>query len=132
MKYFKGKRRIALILLAFVLGIALIVIPFSTGRENDESKDTLESYKTNLEEEVASLASGVKGVGKCRVLITFERGALNTYKGGELIETRPPLVMGVTVVCEGGDSDQVRARLTEMLTALFDIPSNRVAVLKYR
>jgi stage III sporulation protein AG len=51
-------------------------------------------------------------------------------ENGELTESRPPLVLGVTVVCSGGDSDHVRARLTEMITALFDIPSNRVAVLK--
>ena len=125
-----SKKRLAAIALAFLLGILLIMLPLFGGKEEERSDDTLSGYKLELEEEVASLASAVKGVGKCRVLITFERGAQNTYKGGELVETRPPLVLGVTVVCDGADSDLVRARLTEMLTALFGIPSSRVAVLK--
>ena len=129
MNYFKGRRRLLAVALLLFVGALLILLPFSTGKE-EKSELTLEEYKVDLEEEVASIASGVKGVGKCRVLITFERGAQNTYKGGELIETRPPLVLGVTVVCDGADSDNVRVRLTDMITALFNIPSNRVAVLK--
>jgi stage III sporulation protein AG len=128
--YFKGKRRIALIVLAVALGLFLLMLPASDGVEGAASPDSLDEYRERLEAEVASLASDVKGVGKCRVLITFERGGQYTYKNGELTESRPPLVLGVTVVCSGGDSDHVRARLTEMITALFDIPSNRVAVLK--
>ncbi len=119
-----------MIALALLVGLFLISAPFSEAAEEASRTDPLEEYKKTLEAEVASLASGVKGVGKCRVLITFERGAQYTYKSGELVETRPPLVLGVTVVCSGAESDLVRARLTEMLTALFDIPSNRVAVLK--
>lgn len=129
-KYFKGRKKLLALVAVFLLGILLIALPLSGVKEETGSEDTLSEYRLELEEEVASLASAVKGVGKCRVLITFERGAQNTYKGGELVETRPPLVLGVTVVCDGADSDHVRVRLTEMLTALFDIPSSRVAVLK--
>ena len=129
-EYFKGRKRIVTVAAVSLLGMLLILLPLSAVKEETGSEDTLYEYKLELEEEVASLASTVKGVGRCRVLITFERGAQNTYKGGELVETRPPLVLGVTVVCDGADSDHVRVRLTEMLTALFDIPSSRVAVLK--
>jgi stage III sporulation protein AG len=128
--YFKGKRRLAVIALALIVGFVLLIAPRSDTWEEYSENDTLSEYKKTLEAEVASLPSGVKGVGRCRVFITFERGAQYTYKSGELVETRPPLVRGVTVVCSGAESDLVRARLTEMLTALFDIPSNRVAVLK--
>ena len=117
-------------ILLVAIGLLLIIIPLSEGSADLETEQTLEEYRESLEEEVASLASGIKGVGRCRVLITFERGSLNTYKGGTLTETRPPLVSGVTAVCDGAENDQVRARLTEMITALFGIQSNRVAVLK--
>ena len=128
--YLKGKRRLGVIALALFVGLLLIAAPFSGATDEASVGDPLGEYKKTLEADVASLASGIKGVGKCRVFITFERGAQYTYKGGELVETRPPLVLGVTVICSGGESDLVRARLTEMLTALFDIPSSRVAVLK--
>ena len=62
-------------------------------------------------------------------MVTFSRGEENTYKGSKLTESRPPEVLGVTVVCDGGDNATVRARLTEMLSALFGIGSNRIAVL---
>ena len=129
-EYFKGRRRLLYVIIPLLLGLMLLVLPMSASGGDESTAQTLEEYKASLEEEVASLASGVRGVGKCRVLITFERGTQNTYKGGELIETRPPLVLGVTVVCDGAESDRVRASLTEMITALFGIPSNRVAVLK--
>ena len=38
--------------------------------------------------------------------------------------------MGVTVVCDGGKSDRVRADICELMRALFDIGSNRIAVLE--
>jgi stage III sporulation protein AG len=129
-EYFKGRRRTVAVALLVLLGLFLLLLPLMGGRENDGAGDPLLSYKERLESEVSSLAANVRGVGRCRVFITFERGELNTYKNGELIESRPPLVLGVTVVCEGGENGTVRARLTEMLTALFDIPSNRVAVLR--
>ena len=62
-------------------------------------------------------------------MITFERGEERTYKGSQIIETKPPRVLGVSVLCEGGASDRVRAEITEMLCALFDIGANRVSVL---
>jgi stage III sporulation protein AG len=52
------------------------------------------------------------------------------YKGSSVVERKPPKVKGVTIACRGADSDGVRSQLTEMMTALFDIGSNRVAILK--
>ena len=98
--------------------------------KSEKNTDTLEEYRQKLEEELVSLCTSVEGVGKCRVFITFDKGAQNTYKNGTLIETKPPHVSGVTVVCDGGESDRVKSSLTKMITALFGIGSNRVAILK--
>ena len=114
------------------IGIVLIFVSSSFGKTEKESSDgiTLDEYKVRLEDEIASICSDVSGVGKCRVVITLERGEQNVYKGSAVIETKPPKVLGVTVVCRGADSDSVRAELTDMLTALFEIGANRVAILK--
>ena len=114
------------------LGIILIFISSSFAKSEDKGSGeiTLDEYKDRLEEEIASICSDVDGVGKCRVFITLERGEQNVYKGTSVIETKPPKVLGVTVICRGANSDTVRAELTDMLTALFDIGSNRVAILK--
>ena len=115
------------------VGIILIFISSSFGNQKADNKTdeiTLDEYKERLEEDISSICSDVSGVGKCRVFITLERGEQNTYKGSSVIETKPPKVLGVTVVCRGADSDYVRSELTDMLTALFDIGANRVAILK--
>ena len=116
-----------------VLGIVLILA--SSYGENDKKQKeekavSLDEYREFMESEIASLCSSVSGVGKCRVFITFERGEETVYKGSSIVEKKPPQVKGVMIVCKGADSDNVRGQLTDMMTALFDIGSNRVAILK--
>ena len=131
--YMKKNKKAWRVAVLIAVGIFLILISSSPGGKKNEEKTTditLETYKEALESELVSLCSDIDGVGKCRVFITFERGVLNTYKGSSIVETKPPRVLGVTVVCRGADSDCVRGALIDMITALFDIGSNRVAVLK--
>ena len=132
LKLVKNKRILAVVLLA-LLGIALILVS-SRGNGEDtnrkEKETSLAEYREALEAEIASLCSSVEGVGKCRVIITFERGEETVYKGTSVIEVRPPKVKGVIIACRGADKDAVRAELTDMMTALFDIGSNRVAISK--
>ncbi len=126
--FFKEKKKIALIFI--LLSIGLLLVALSSIEQTDENdSDSLSEYKEELEERLEKLCSEVDGVGKCTVMVTFSRGEENTYKGNQIIETRPPEVLGVTVVCDGGDSTAVKARLVQMLSALFDIGSNRIAVL---
>ena len=130
-RYIKENKRIILIALFALVGIFFVIISSSSGGDEVEKKEiTLDEYMELLEAEIESLCSDVDGVGSCRVFITFERGVQDTYKGSNIIESKPPRVLGVTVVCRGGDSDAVRSSVTEMICALFDIGYNRVAVLK--
>ncbi len=128
--YLKENKKIKNILLAVTLGLALVLIFAGSGEKSGGDAMTLDEYRLRLEDEVASLCSDIEGVGKCRVYITLERGEQNIYKGSSVIETKPPRVLGVTVICRGADSTEVRSELTDMLSALFDIGANRVAVLK--
>ena len=132
MTFIKGNKSFLKIGILIIVGIVLILASSkSTGKESAEKQEmTLDVYKENLENEVADLCRDVEGVGKCRVFITLERGEQNSYKGSMIMETKPPKVLGVTVVCRGADSDTVKSELTKMLTALFDIGANRIAILK--
>lgn len=132
MQYLKENKKARSIIILILVGAVLILASGSFSKNKDSGKDviTLDEYRERLEEEIASICSDVDGVGKCRVYITLERGEQNVYKGSSVIETKPPKVMGVTVICRGADSAAVRGELTEMITALFDIGSNRVAILK--
>ncbi len=126
--FFKEKKKIALILLLVSLGLMLVALSSVTS-DDVADQESLSEYKEELEERLEKLCSEVDGVGKCTVMVTFSRGEENTYKGSQLTESKPPKVLGVTVVCDGGESSAVKARLSQMLCALFDIGANRVAVL---
>ena len=132
-QFFKEKyRRIALIV---AIGVGTLLVAFSfigTGDdgEGDANAQTLAEYKAELECELEAVCSSIKGVGRCEVIVTFSRGAENTYKGATLIESKPPEVMGVSVICEGADSDEVRADIVGMMASLFGIGKNRISVMK--
>ena len=132
-EYILSNKKTVLLIVLFLFGILMLTFSSSLFSQEEEAKDTLEltEYKKNLEEELSEICSSVRGVGKCRVMVTFERGEEKVYKGSSLIESRPPKVMGVTVVCRGADSDAVRSEIVDMMVALFDIGANRVSVLKF-
>jgi len=130
----KDKKRLSAIVLLFAVGLLLLAMSsISSDKEASEVKEiSLAEYKERLEGELEDACSRIEGVGSCRVIVTFERGAENTYKSGVLVESKPPTVMGVTVICRGADSASVRTAITGMMTSLFDIGANRVAVMKLK
>ena len=115
---------IGLVIFGLLLSLSL------GGEEKSKEPETLSEYKLLMEAELEKLCSSLDGVGKCSVTVSFSRGAESSYKGGKLTETKPPKIMGVAVACKGADSPRVRQALCELFTSLYDIPSNRVAILK--
>lgn len=110
----KGKR------LVFALGVtalAVFLIFFGAAEKTEEEQATASDTRAEIE----ALCSSVEGVGKCRVTVVFEPDGVT---GDE------ERVYSVAVVCEGGDSIYVRARLIELITTLYGIGSNRVSVMK--
>ena len=116
----------------FLVALGLFLILFSSFGEKEDSEEytSLSEYKRQLEDELSEMCERVLGVGRCYVTLSFERGEQSTYKGSTLVETKPPKVLGVTVVCKGADSDYVKGQIVNMMSSLFDIGTNRIAVLK--
>ncbi len=110
----KGKKML-FFAAAAVLTLALIIIP----RLN--TNDSADSFENETEKRIAELCSSVEGVGKCRVMVTFEK------TDGKNEEAR---VYSVAVLCEGADNITVRARLVGLISSLYGIGSNRVSVVK--
>ena len=91
---------------------------------------------------------GPSGAGKTTVMVTLGTGeemiyALDTQSGdmqsqqthvlledgSALTETVcVPQVCGVAVLCEGGADVRIAARITELVSALLDLPSNHICV----
>lgn len=141
--------------LAAVLGVtAMLLILLSELRSGSGAETPVASapdaavYQTQLEQRLAGLIAQVEGAGKTAVMVTLETGeeriyALDTQSGqtqsqqthvllkdGTALEQTVylPRICGVAVVCEGGGDVRVAARITEMISALLDLPSNRICV----
>ena len=105
--WIKGDRRVRWLFLAAVVGVLILALPTVFSGVNGADDGT-----TDIERICAS----VDGVGECRVLLSF----------GEDGES----VVAVAVICEGGDSLDVRHRLTELLSSFYGIGYNRICVEK--
>ena len=129
-KIFKDKKKLSAVIILLAVGIMLVAVSGASEESGGKQEISLAEYKAELEDELENMCSSIKGVGKCRVMLTFERGEENTYKGSSLVESKPPRVLGVSVVCRGADSPEIKRALVDMLSALFDIGTNRISVLK--
>ena len=144
--------------LAAALGVAAMVLilcsevwPASGGSRTGDgapSGQTAASYRAGLEQQLAGLIAQVEGAGETTVMVTLESGeeriyATDTQTGTEqsrqthvLLEdgtaleetTYLPTVCGVAVVCDGGGDVGVEARITALVSALLDVPANRICV----
>lgn len=110
-----------------------------------------------LEEKLSGILSKVEGAGEVRVMLTVQSGmervlatdrdvtesddrrtkreetlVISSGSNEEvvLITQRYPTFQGALVVCRGGDDPQVRLTLTQALSALTGLSSNRITVCK--
>lgn len=131
--FLKTHKRAGLLFFLLLLCGTLFLLGGRGGKEEETAeKNETERYLAALTEETESFCSSVRGVGRCRVMITLASGEECVYRGGTKISSVPPRVLAVSVVCEGGGSDRVRRELSALLSSLFDIGENRVTVLKLK
>ena len=129
--FIKHRKNLLLIIIA-ILGCVVVFASAigGGGGAEEKSEDSLKQYKSELEGELSDLLCRVSGAGRCMVSVTFSEGERLEYKGSAVIGRRPPVVWGVTVLCEGGGSDSVRREISEIISALYGIGHNRICVLK--
>ena len=102
--YLKEKKTLAIIIFIAAVGICLML--FGTGTHTLTSADT--------EKRVEALCEQIDGVTDASVMI------MNGADGN---------VRGVAIVCTGGDDANTKLLLTELICALFGIPSSSVSVV---
>lgn len=105
----KYKYAIAVVL----LGVFLMLLP-GGGREKER---TLEPQgQTGVQEEMEATLSAFEGVGRLRVMLTADP---QTQRWA-----------GAVVVCEGGGSAAVRLQLTQAVSALTGLSTDKIAIVK--
>ena len=103
----RGGGRLVALVAVFILGIGMIIL--GRAGASDEVADA------TLSESVAQLCSMIEGVGECRVMLT---------------ESEEGEVLSAAILCDGGDRVEVRAALTDMISELFGIGTNRISIHK--
>lgn len=99
--------------------ILLIALP-SLGK----SEKTVET-ELSTEERLAALCNSVKGVSDAEVMITYETTATSTFLGRTDTGQN---ILGVAVVCNGGDDPTVKLALYELIRSLFSLPTTQISV----
>lgn len=114
-----------------------------------------ESYVAEMEKRLESTLEKISGVGNADVMITAAGSGEYIYARDEKTETDSdsvskdeqyviiggsgdkkalvrkvdnPEIMGVIVVCEGGDSNVVKEKVYSAVSAAFNIPSQKIFV----
>ena len=109
--FLRGRRSFILLAVLLCVG-AFLLIP----------RDVEESTAATDEERLAALCSSIEGVGECKVYITYSPAT----------RSETARVESVAVVCRGASSPQVRAEITELISSLFGIGTNRISVAKMK
>lgn len=158
-KALAGKYKYAILLLA--VGIVLMLLPTSgkkTAREPQQEtvSFSLEDVERRMEQAIGSM----EGVGRVRVMLTLKSGAvleLASDSGDSLRDTEQktdrrivklnrgsgaqdvvvtgclyPTYRGAVVVCEGAGSSTVRLAVTQAVSVLTGLPSDRITVVKWK
>ena len=116
-----------------------------------ENKDP-SAYASFVEAKVKEICSGISGVGDVFVVVTLEGGyrtvyalnSQNTQNGykSEVVLTGSgnsekalvvgyeyPKISGIGIVAEGGNSSVVKQRIISLVSAAFDISTNKIEVV---
>lgn len=154
----KADKKSMLIIAIGILGMVLIFASELTDTDKTDvtvNEKALIYDETVRKEELEKIISEISGVGRAKVMITYEctRESIfacdtieNTQEKdkkissehiivdsgnteeGLLIKEVLPKVMGVAVVCEGGDNPTVKNEITMLIKAIFDISSNNISI----
>lgn len=145
--------------MALIAGVILLLWPTAektVSTDGEFKYNETDDYRRALESDVEKVVKSVSGVKSCTVMVTLKSGyeyyyasdqqitsnengsdsrkeyVLANYAGNEqpvLIEERMPKVSGVAVVCPGITAT-VEYKIIQMLSALFDLPTNRISVTR--
>lgn len=126
-----------IIIIAGIIGIALIFLSnyIDMGKISGEKREeefSVTTYSTQIQKDLQSVISRIEGAGKTEVLLTMENSVEYVYLDNSTTKTKEiePLIRGVLVVCEGGDSPVVVERITEAVTKALDISAAKVCITK--
>ncbi|MCL2213551.1 MAG: hypothetical protein FWB93_06940 [Oscillospiraceae bacterium] len=138
-KNIKGRKRGIWLLIGICAGVFLIILGGMGSFGNNQARERTPAIDANqqevnpayvheLETRVAEQLSRINGVTNVTVMLTVESGSEFVYQGSTRVRIITPTVRGVSVVAGGGDNPVLQQEIISMLSALFNLGSNRIFV----
>lgn len=154
----KDKKAFFTVIIGIVgmLLVLLSELPLFSSDAPKETEESASYYNSSIEADTEKLISKIKGVGKVSVMLTYESSQETVWakdsdgrkqqdgkedfnekhiivdardgETGLAVKVVYPRVRGVAVVCTGGDDPTVKSEIKALLSALFDIGSNRISI----
>ncbi len=156
----KTDKKSLLIIFLGIIGMLLIFLSELTDKTTATVSDVSSEYECNIgnhKQELEEILSEISGAGRVKAMITYEGSSENIFasdstqmkddgsnkitseyiiidKGSEeeglLLKKVFPKVLGVAVVCDGGDDIKVVNEMTTVIKAIFNISSNNISISK--
>ena len=150
------------IAVVFVIGILLLVIPFGGEKEQKVKEESSVLFSvSDFENRIENIFQKAEGVGRAEVILTlksteevvFEKDKKMTKRGEEdldidekpsvlsdgagaeapvIIKRNYPEFQGASVICDGAENPAVKLYIMETITALTNIPSDKITVIKMK
>ena len=131
------------IIISSLVIIGTILIIFSSFDFSDKKESLPTLYTEALEEKIENFLKTVEGVNKAEVILTLDTSNESVYaknaSGLDYILTNDgkpisiteiyPTVRGVAIACTGGDRDDIKIKITELISAYLGISSNRIKIV---
>lgn len=109
----------------FVPLVLLLMLIIALTSFADFSPKSEENTALTMEEQLESLCNSVNGVQNAKVMITYEAVQVSAWNSAG---SSPEKILGVAVVCDGGNDPAVQLTLHNMIKALFGISANRITI----
>jgi stage III sporulation protein AG len=148
-------------ILILLIGLLLMVLPGKReDKEKMVSESIVSDAKADPSKELAQILGRIQGVGKVEVLLTVKVGETTIYQTDEDISTSEngstvrketviitgadrqqqalvtqilsPEYLGAVIVCQGGDSTQVRLAVVEAVSKATGLGADKITVLKMK
>lgn len=150
------KKRINLVVGIGLAGLLLLACSewLPTAQEETTSQPVQaqmeQDYAAEMETRLEALLAQMENVGRVKVMLTLENGEENVYatdsemaadgamttnyvllgKDGLLETVQTPQVLGVAIVCDGGDDAGVQNHISTLVAALTGVGVNHITVVK--
>ena len=144
------KKNKSILILAVIAGFGIILILFGSIsiRDSTNAVEALDpiAYTNQLEAKIESFLLSIDGIKKANVIITLDTSNEHVYaqnqstydfltinsSNGEspvYITEIYPTVRGIAISCTGGDRDDVKMKITKLVSAYLGISSNRIEIV---